>query len=279
MNANEARILTYADADQARRLVAADPVANVFVGSRIDAGVLTPIVSGTLWGWPGDAVESMLHIGANMVPVAAGAGAIEAFAQVAGRRRRCRSIIGPAGMVLPLWRALGERWGRTYSLTREVRPRQSVMALSGPPRVAADPQVRPIGMADFESYVAASLAMYAEEVGGDPTAGGMRDSYRQHCRWMVEQGRAFGVVVRDRVVFKADRGASSGGVAQVQGVWLDPAFRGRGLSAGAVAAVAGLILPEFPTVSLYANDYNVRALRTYTKVGFQTVGEFATVLY
>jgi predicted GNAT family acetyltransferase len=34
-----------------------------------------------------------------------------------------------------------------------------------------------------------------------------------------------------------------------------------------------------PTVSLYVNDYNVRAVRTYERVGFRTVGTFATVLF
>ena len=31
-------------------------------------------------------------------------------------------------------------------------------------------------------------------------------------------------------------------------------------------------------VSLYVNDYNVRALATYRRVGFERVGTFATVL-
>jgi predicted GNAT family acetyltransferase len=34
-----------------------------------------------------------------------------------------------------------------------------------------------------------------------------------------------------------------------------------------------------PSVSLYVNDYNVRAVRTYERVGFRQVGTFATVLF
>jgi predicted GNAT family acetyltransferase len=34
-----------------------------------------------------------------------------------------------------------------------------------------------------------------------------------------------------------------------------------------------------PTVSLYVNDYNLAARATYARVGFQQVGEFATVHY
>jgi predicted GNAT family acetyltransferase len=34
-----------------------------------------------------------------------------------------------------------------------------------------------------------------------------------------------------------------------------------------------------PTVSLYVNDYNRRAISVYRKVGFEQVGEYATVLF
>ena len=34
-----------------------------------------------------------------------------------------------------------------------------------------------------------------------------------------------------------------------------------------------------PIVSLYVNDYNHVAVGTYLRVGFQTVGTFATVLF
>jgi len=34
-----------------------------------------------------------------------------------------------------------------------------------------------------------------------------------------------------------------------------------------------------PTVSLYVNDYNTRAIAAYHRVGFRQVGTFATVLF
>jgi len=274
-----ARILAFSDLHQARRVVQSDPVANVFVASRLDAGVLSPAGQGVVWGWPANPVSSLLHVGANMVPVAASPAAIDAFADVAGPRRTCQSILGPAGQVLGLWRALCQRWGDAYAATREIRPRQPVMAISGAPAYPADPRVRPLAMEDFESYMAASLAMYAEEVGGDPTTQGAAGAYRAHCRFMVEQGRAFGIVEDGRVVFKADVGPASGGVAQMQGVWLEPSLRGHGHSEPAVAATARYMLARYNTVSLYVNDYNVRAARAYAHVGFHVVGEFASVLY
>ena len=62
-------------------------------------------------------------------------------------------------------------------------------------------------------------------------------------------------------------------------VWMDPAWRGRGLAAPAMAAVVELARRDHGTVSLYVNDFNTRALRTYRRVGFERIGTMATLLY
>jgi predicted GNAT family acetyltransferase len=96
----------------------------------------------------------------------------------------------------------------------------------------------------------------------------------------VHTGRAWGIVTDDgRVVFKADVGVSCGGVAQVQGVWLAPHLRGQGLAAPAMGSATRLILESHDVVSLYVNDFNTRAVKTYLRTGFTIAGEFATVLY
>ena len=69
------------------------------------------------------------------------------------------------------------------------------------------------------------------------------------------------------------------GIAQVQGVWLAPHLRGRALAAPAMAEATRQILDTHEVVSLYVNDFNTRAVRTYLRCGFTVAGEFATVLY
>lgn len=273
-----ARILTHADAVLARRLVALDPITNVFVGSRLDAGVLEVRGPGVIWGWPDEEPSALLHVGANLVPVASDLAALPAFVEAVGRNRSFQSIVGPARFVLPLWQALGERWGRSHAKVRELRASQPLMSITEAPLVVADRRVRPITSEHFESYFAASVAMYTEEVGVDPLQGG-DSSYRAYCRWLVELGRAYGIVINGQVIFKADVGAASGPAAQIQGVWLHPRLRGQGFSEGAVAGVTEYVLADYPMVCLYVNDFNLRAIRCYEAVGYETVGEFATVLY
>ena len=81
------------------------------------------------------------------------------------------------------------------------------------------------------------------------------------------------------MIFKSDIGAASGDVAQIQGVWLAPQLRGRSLSVPAMAAVTEYVLAEFAVACLYVNDFNLPAIRSYQRVGFEQVGELATVLY
>ncbi len=81
-------------------------------------------------------------------------------------------------------------------------------------------------------------------------------------------------------MFKADLGAVSRRVAQVQGVYVDPSWRRRGLAAPAMAAVVALALEQgVEVVSLYVNSFNTPALAAYRRTGFEQVGTFATVLF
>ena len=274
------RVLGTPDLAAAKAILATNPVENVFVAARIrTAGVDRSSLGCPLWGYERDgALCSLFHAGSNLVPVNADPGAIAAFVESAGERRTCASIIGPAASVLDLWRQLSERWGGTWGDVRNIRTRQPLMAISTEPAVAPNPQVRRVTLEHWDPYFDAAVKMYTEEIGVSPLTGGS-SGYRFYVRQLITSGRAFALLDGNQVLFKADLGSVSGPVCQVQGVWLDPALRGRRLAAPAMAAVVHKARRVAPTVSLYVNDYNLPARATYARVGFRDVGEFATVHY
>ncbi|MBA8796268.1 hypothetical protein FHX74_003921 [Friedmanniella endophytica] len=274
------RVLGRSDLAAAVRLVTLDPVTNVFVASRIRSSGVEPRQLGCpLWGYEEDGVlRALCHAGSNLIPVNADSVAVAAFVDYAGAHRSCSSIIGPSPVALDLWQRLGERWGSSWSSVREVRPHQPVMAIDTEPSIAPDPRVRRVTLDHWDAYYQAAVQMYTEEVGVSPLQGNPA-GYRYYVRQLITSGRAFAVFDQDRVVFKADLGSVSASVTQVQGVWLDPSLRGRGMAPPAMAAVVQLARAVAPTVSLYVNDYNAPARATYERVGFRTVGEFATILY
>ena len=279
LRTSSARVLGTDDLDDVRALLAADPVADVFVAARIEAAELDPWRSGAeVWGY-GDRgrLESLCWSGANLVPVRAGRDAVRAFADRARKQgRRCSSIVGSSESVDPLWEALRPHWGRA----RDVRAGQPLMSIEGPPLVEPDPGVRLVRPDELDVLVPACVAMFTEEIGVSPLAGDGGALYRARVRELVEQGRAFARIEDGAVLFKAEIGAATRDVCQVQGVWVHPSLRGRGMSvAGTAAAVELARAHVAPVVSLYVNDYNTAARRAYEHVGFRQVGTFTSVLF
>ena len=108
------RVLTDVDLPQVRMLLAARPVVDVFVASRVAvAGLSEWRLGAQMWGFErAGVIESLCYAGANVWPVSAGPEAIAAFALQAKRHhRRCASIVGLASEVLPLWELLRPVWG------------------------------------------------------------------------------------------------------------------------------------------------------------------------
>jgi predicted GNAT family acetyltransferase len=274
-----ARVLDGRDLDEVLALLDRDPVADVFVASRIaQAGLSESRLGAQVWGYSeAGRLISICYSGANLVPVQANPEAIRAFAERARRQgRRCSSIVGETRSVHALWRLLEPHWGRA----RDVRATQPLMALSGPPVVPPDPQVRRVRPDELEVLLPACVAMFTEEIGVSPTIGDGGALYRARVRELIEQGRAFARIEDRAVLFKAEIGAATDRVCQVQGVWVHPSLRGRGLSVSGTAAVAALAQRNIaPTVSLYVNDFNEAARRAYARVGFRQVGTFTSVLF
>ncbi|SDM94020.1 GNAT family N-acetyltransferase [Allokutzneria albata] len=270
-----ARLLDEGDLRAVRAVLDADPVASCMVSSRVEVAGTDPWrLGGELWGFGRD---GMCFSGANLVPLAGGPAALRAFADRALRRRRaCSSLVGPAEQVLGLWQELEPEWGPA----REVRADQPLMALAGAPTVPPDPLVRPVRPDELDRYLPAAIAMFIEEVGIDPRAEDGGVGYRARVAELVAAGRAFARFEDGEVVFKAEIGAMSARVGQIQGVWVRPERRGQGLGAAGTAAVADRLVRGLGRVaSLYVNGYNAPARAAYASIGFSQVGQFSTVLF
>jgi ribosomal protein S18 acetylase RimI-like enzyme len=283
------RILDDADVASALAVCALDPVSSVLATVRIEAAARTGLrySGGQLWGYEEDGeLVAVCWAGVNLVPVVPGRNpaALDAFAALGSRHgRHCSSIVGGAWAVLNLWVLLAPTWPRA----REVRADQPSYVIDHDPLIEPDPHVRLSEPDEYQLVLPACVRMFVEEVGYSPVSG-FDGPYEVRVRSLIAERRSFVRIDEERegrnsrpvVVFKAELGAIAGGVAQVQGVWVDPAYRGRRLSeAGMAAVVTATRRDVAPVVSLYANHYNTRALAAYRAVGFRQVGTYATVLF
>lgn len=268
------------DADSLRAVLDRDPVTNVFVDARVEAAGADPLRRGrdTIWGYEEDAsMVSACYAGANLVPVDATSRAAVAFARRAlDGPRRCSSVWGPRSAVRPMWRELEPSWGPA----RAIRHQQPFLVLDRPPEVAPDPSVRRVGMGELEPAYRACAAFFTEELGISPEAGGGGHYYRGRVEELIRARRMFARIERGEIVFKAEIGVATPRAFQVQGVWVAPAWRGRGLAGPAMAAVVSAGLAEVaPVATLYVNDFNVPARRAYDRLGFAQTDTFMTVLF
>nr|WTB34037.1 GNAT family N-acetyltransferase [Streptomyces sp. NBC_00830] len=274
------RVLEPSDLGAALAILESEPVANAFVTSRVQIAGLDPWrLGGEMWGWYADGrLRSLCYSGANLVPICATPEAVRAFADRARRAgRRCSSIVGPAGATAQLWRLLEPGWGPA----REVRANQPLMVTESPAAdVTPDPLVRRIRKDEIDVLMPACVAMFTEEVGISPLAGDGGLLYQARVAELIGAGRSFARIEDGKVVFKAEIGAATPQACQIQGVWVAPEHRGRGLSETGMAAVLRYALADVaPVVSLYVNDYNTAARKAYTRVGFHEVGAFMSVLF
>ncbi len=264
------------DRDLARvlQVLDTDPVACCMVAARLQECGLDNRGGGELWT-RGSPEESLCFSGANLVPLRGTGDDMQAFADRAARWPRvCSSVVGRQELALPLWEVLEQRWGAP----REVRSDQPLLALDGRPHALPDPKVRRVRTDELDRYLVAAVAMFTEEIGVDPRAGDGGRGYRRRVASLIESGRAWARFEDGEVVYKAEVGAMSRRTGQIQGVWVHPQWRGRGLGTAGTAAVADAVVAAGRTASLYVNSYNEVARRAYARVGFHQVATFATIL-
>jgi len=272
------RVLTNDDWRDFIRLISTDPDAYCVVGERTARGLNSQTAGGVTLGWfVDDRLTSAIFVGPNVIPIETSQPARRAFAErMAIMGRRSSAIVGYREEVLDLWSMLEDSWGQA----RDVRANQPLMTVIDNSAAVADLRVRAVEPVEVDALLGPSIAMFEEEVGVSPVAGGRGASYRARLSSAIRAGQVYAVISDGEVLFKAEVGAVSRDCAQIQGVWVQPRLRGSGICAPAMARVVELVLRDHaPRACLYANHHNVAALRCYANVGFRQVGTFATVLF
>ena len=121
---------------------------------------------------------------------------------------------------------------------------------------------------DEDRVLRLSAAMYTEEMGENPMARDP-DGYRRRVRMLIARGWTYVYETGGQLQFKMDVGCASHHTAQIQGVYVPPDLRGRGVGATAMAACCELAFDRHPNLSLYVNDFNTPAVAMYERIGFR----------
>ena len=200
---------------------------------------------------------------------------IDAFAQIGRGHRDERMIVGPRNTIQRYW----ELVARGHPKPRAVRDRQFVMMIdrSSLIRHPGDVIARRARIDEWPIVADNSAMMIARELEYDP----MRTSpeFTANVRAMIDRGMWWVAESFGRLCFFCNIGPWSAQTAQLQGIWTPPELRGKGLATASLSALCDRLFPMTPTLSLYVNDFNERAIALYRRVGFTTVSEFQTLLF
>jgi len=255
-----------------------DPVANIFTRSQVSMHrSAVPDGFAHIVGVDGDdGLAAACWVGANVAPTAMSEDQAQKFAVHAlDSRQRFASVFGPATSVLPMHEVLREGPQPIF----DVRENQPLMTISQLPDGIEQNPLRAAKIHEFDLVLPASAAMFEEELGYSPLENG-GSFYRSRVRQLIRDGHT--VIDCDEhgdVIFKADLGTVTDEAVQIQGVWVNPRYRGLGLAAAYMSSTVQYALQFAPIASLYVNDFNVPAMKTYQRIGFEQVDTFATILF
>lgn len=138
-------------------------------------------------------------------------------------------------------------------------------------------RVRPASRADLRFLLKAHAAMCREDLGIDQVARNP-EGYQRYFTDLVRHCRCLVIEYAGRLVGKADIPLASDEALLIEGVFSDPAVRGRGLVTRMMAEIAYGALGEGKAACLYVHRRNSRAAAVYRRVGFQTVCPWVTAI-
>ncbi len=250
------------------------PYLNVFISHALLNDDALPARKNLAVALQGTDVLGVAYCGRQLA-IAAEPAALAAFGEHAKRHRGERMIVGERKTVRTFWEIV-RGW---HVAPRLVRDRQLVMMID---RDRLRPYerrtiVRQARMEEWNAVADGSAEMVRQELAYDPRRGA--PEFGAGIRAMIDRDLWWVGSTDGRLCFFCNIGPWCSRTIQLQGIWTPPELRGRGLAAASLAAICDRLLEVSPTLSLYVNDFNEPAIALYRRVGFEHVGDFATLLF
>ena len=214
-------------------------------------------------------LEGVALIGHTILFEAFNEAAIQAFATLARREQSPNLLMGEHTAVQKFW---------NYYAEKEQSPRLICPVLflrrSEPFHENRSLQdLRPATQSDLEHVVRAQAAMALETSGVDPLKKdpvGFRNRYLRR----IEKGRVWVLMKNNRLVFKTDIIADTPEATYIEGVYVSPEERGKGIGRDCVSALGRIFLQHTRAMYLFVEQENTRTHSFYLNLGFNVGGQY-----
>jgi Predicted acetyltransferase len=214
-------------------------------------------------------LEGVALIGHSILFEAFSENAIQAFATVARGEESIHLLMGEHTAVQKFWNYYADE-GQSPRLICPVLflHRQAPFHDN-----RSIPDLRPATPADLEHVVSAQAAMAFETSGVDPLKkdpAGFRERYLRR----IEKGRVWVLIKNGRLVFKTDIIADTPEAAYIEGVYVSPEERGKGIGRSCVNALGRVLLQHTKAIYLFVEQENTRTRSFYMNLGFSIGGQY-----
>ena len=214
-------------------------------------------------------VEGVALIGHTILFEAFSDRAIQAFAALARRESSPHLLMGEHSAVERFWR---------YYASNDESPRLvcPVAFLQRRKPLEERAEVGGLRLAtgeDLEHVVRAQAAMAFETSGIDPLK---KDplGFRQRYLRRIDKKRVWVVIENGRLIFKTDVIADTPQASYIEGVYVRPEERGKGLGRRYVTALGRILLERTNAIYLFVENKDTRTKSFYLNLGFTVSGQY-----
>jgi len=249
-----------------------ESLTNVIMSGFIrDNGFVNPLNRGQFYTCRDERnkLEGVALIGHTVLFEACSERAIQTFAALARRSHSTHLLMGESNAVSRFWNYYAEE----QDSPRLVCPIR-FLRRSTPFTEDADlPGLRLATREDLEHVVQAQAAMAFEISGVDPL---MKDPEGFRARYLrrIERNRVWVVIENGRLLFKTDIIADTPDAAYIEGVYVRPEERGKGLGHRCLIGLGRRIMKRGKAIYLFVENQNVRTKSFYLQLGFNVAGQY-----
>lgn len=267
--------LTEEDHNEVLGFLAERPVQTVCLAGFIrDNGMVSPHNRGTFYGCRNSEgrLEGVALIGHATLIEARTDRAMQEFGLVAQAFQHGHMILGETDKVEQFWNYYADEGQEMRLACREMlfevrRAMQMQEEVAGLRRATLNDldKIAPIqaGMAECESGI--------NPLDVDP------EGFRARCARRIEMGRVWIVEDGGRLIFKADVQADTPDVVYLEGVWVNPSDRGKGLGRQCMRQLCQDLLTRTKAVCVLVNEKHDRAHTFYRMCNFKMRGVYDSI--
>ena len=239
-----------------------------------DNGLVSPHNRGTFYGCRNseDRLEGVALIGHATLIEARTSRAMREFGVIAQTHTRTHMIMGEVEAVEEFWNYYADEGQEMRRACRELLF-ELRHAMDVPEEIG---EMRRANLGDLDQIVPVQAAMAEFESGVNPFEVDP-EGFRARCARRIEMGRIWVLEEDGKLVFKADIQADTPDVIYLEGVWVSPAERGKGIGRKCMRQLCRDLLTRSKSVCLLVNQENQRSHTFYRMCNFKMRGVYDSI--